>query len=505
VPTDSKNIVRCAIYTRKSTEQGLDQEFNSLDAQGEACEAYIKSQSSQGWKALPQHYDDPAYSGGNLERPALKRLLRDIQLGRIDVVVVYKIDRLTRSLADFAKLVDTFDAKSISFVAVTQQFNTTTSMGRLTLNVLLSFAQFERELASERVRDKVAASRRKGKWTGGTVPLGYDAKDKKLVLNNAEAETVRTIFRLYLELKSFGKLVAELDRRKIVTKRRNTKVAKYQGGIPFTYGPLAYFLKNRIYLGEMHHGGKWFKGEHEAIVDRQTFEGVQDLLKSNRVARRIKHSESGALLLGKLFDDKGNRMGPSFSSKNGVRYRFYVSTALRGRKHLAGSVSRISAPEIEEAVLRAVREKLDTNSVAPDGSLIDRIERVVLYKHKIQISVAPTVDNARASVIEIPQTSGEKSHVLSDPAYVGREPDQSLLKAIVRAHAWLADLTSGQYSSIEELSRAAQLHPKVVRQGLRIAFLAPRTTAAILGGTQPSDLTLTRIPKVLPLAWAAQP
>jgi DNA invertase Pin-like site-specific DNA recombinase len=383
VPTDSKNIVRCAIYTRKSTEQGLDQEFNSLDAQGEACEAYIKSQSSQGWKALPQHYDDPAYSGGNLERPALKRLLRDIQLGRIDVVVVYKIDRLTRSLADFAKLVDTFDAKSISFVAVTQQFNTTTSMGRLTLNVLLSFAQFERELASERVRDKVAASRRKGKWTGGTVPLGYDAKDKKLVLNNAEAETVRTIFRLYLELKSFGKLVAELDRRKIVTKRRNTKVAKYQGGIPFTYGPLAYFLKNRIYLGEMHHGGKWFKGEHEAIVDRQTFEGVQDLLKSNRVARRIKHSESGALLLGKLFDDKGNRMGPSFSSKNGVRYRFYVSTALRGRKHLAGSVSRISAPEIEEAVRRAVREKLDTNSVAPDGSLIDRIERVILYKHKI--------------------------------------------------------------------------------------------------------------------------
>ena len=233
-------LLRCAIYTRKSTEHGLEQEFNSLDAQREACEAYIKSQAFQGWKALPQQYNDPAYSGGNLDRPALKKLLADIEAGKVDVVVVYKIDRLTRSLADFAKLVEAFDAKSVSFVAVTQQFNTTTSMGRLTLNVLLSFAQFERELSAERVRDKVAASRRKGKWTGGTVPLGYDAKDKKLVINKSEAETVRTIFRLYLELGSFSKLVAELDRRKIVTKRRKTKVAKYQGGIPFTYGPLAY-------------------------------------------------------------------------------------------------------------------------------------------------------------------------------------------------------------------------------------------------------------------------
>jgi site-specific DNA recombinase len=208
--------------------------------------------------------------------------LADIEAGRIDVVVVYKIDRLTRSLADFAKLVEAFDARSISFVAVTQQFNTTTSMGRLTLNVLLSFAQFERELSSERVRDKIAASRRKGKWTGGTVPLGYDARDKKLVINKTEAETVRTIFCLYLELKSFSKLVAELDRRKIVTKRRDTKVAKYQGGIPFTYGPLAYFLKNRVYIGEVHHGGKRFKGEHQSILDKETFERVQACLSPTR-------------------------------------------------------------------------------------------------------------------------------------------------------------------------------------------------------------------------------
>jgi site-specific DNA recombinase len=287
----------------------------------------------------------------------------------VDVIVVYKIDRLTRSLADFAKLVVTFDAKSVSFVAVTQQFNTTTSMGRLTLNVLLSFAQFERELSAERVRDKVAASRRKGKWTGGTVPLGYQARDKKLVINKSEAEIVRTIFSLYLELGSFAMVVEELDRRKIVTKHRNTKLPKYRGGIPFTYGPLAYFLKNRIYLGETHYGGKWFKGEHEAILDRSTFDRVQELLKSNTVKRKIKFSESGALLQGKLFDDKGNRMSPSFSSKNGVRYRFYVSTALRGRMHKAGSVTRISAPQIEGLVQTALSEQFQ-------GSKEEMLEQV---------------------------------------------------------------------------------------------------------------------------------
>jgi site-specific DNA recombinase len=354
--TEIRKTLRCAVYTRKSTEHGLELEFNSLDAQRDACEAYIQSQASRGWKVLPQHYDDPAYSGGNLDRPALKKLLADIEAGRIDVVVVYKIDRLTRSLADFAKLVEAFDARSISFVAVTQQFNTTTSMGRLTLNVLLSFAQFERELSSERVRDKIAASRRKGKWTGGTVPLGYDAKDKKLVVNKTEAETVQIIFRRYFELQSFSKLVADLDRRGIVTKRRHTKVAKYKGGIPFTYGPLAHFLKNRIYLGEVHHGGKWFEGEHEAIVDRTTFDRVQQLLATKSKGRKAKRSESGALLAGKLYDDKGNRMSPSFSTKNGVRYRFYVSSALlRGRKTEAGSVGRVPAAAIESTVLAALK------------------------------------------------------------------------------------------------------------------------------------------------------
>jgi site-specific DNA recombinase len=507
MPGDPKHL-RCAIYTRKSTEHGLEQEFNSLHAQREACEAYIKSQASQGWKCLSQHYDDPAYSGGNLDRPALKKLLADIEAGRIDVVVVYKIDRLTRSLADFAKLVDAFDARSISFVAVTQQFNTTTSMGRLTLNVLLSFAQFERELSSERVRDKIAASRRKGKWTGGTVPLGYEARDKKLVINKDEAETVRTIFRRYLELKSFSKLVADLDRRGIVTKRRNTKVAKYNGGIPFTYGPLAYFLKNRIYIGEMHHRGKWFKGEHEAILDRRTFDRVQELLKSNASGRNIKRSESGALLAGKLYDDKGNRMSPSFSAKNGVRYRFYVSSALlRGRKDAAGSVSRIAAQEIEGIVEASTRERInDGDESLSTESIFERIDRVILKTKVIAITarLSGEDDNPGMKAFELPRVAKDTTAAVQiEPNETGRL-DQKLLQSMVRAHAWVIGLADGTHASIEDLATTVGLHPKVVRQALRLAFLAPDLTGSILQGCQPPTLSLATIPFALPLRWTDQ-
>ncbi|SHN66164.1 recombinase family protein [Bradyrhizobium erythrophlei] len=502
MPSNSTKVIRCAIYTRKSTEHGLDQEFNSLDAQREACEAYIKSQASQGWKALSQEYDDPAYSGGNLERPALKRLLRDIESGRIDVIVVYKIDRLTRSLADFAKLVEAFDAKSISFVAVTQQFNTTTSMGRLTLNVLLSFAQFERELASERVRDKVAASRKKGKWTGGTVPLGYDAQDKKLVINKTEAETVRTIFGLYLERKSFGKVVAELDRRKIVTKRRDTKVAKYNGGIPFTYGPLAYFLKNRIYVGEMHHGGKWFKGEHQAILDRPTFERAQNLLKSNRVTRRIKHSESGTLLRGKLFDDKGNAMSPSFTSKNGVRYRSYVSTALNGRKHKAGSVTRIPAPEIEAIIEHAVRCKLDEQGDSREA-VWDRIERAVVGAKSVRVTLTSmNADMTPAETIDIAWTAKNPSLPNASTVTPGPEPDRKLLLALVRAQIWLSDLANNRSPSVEELAIKVDIHPKVMREALKLAFLAPDIMTSIFAGEAMVELADLR--NVSALSWRSQ-
>ena len=496
--------LRCAVYTRKSTEHGLELEFNSLDAQREACEAYIKSQASQGWKALPQRYDDPAYSGGNLDRPALKKLLADIEAGRIDVVVVYKIDRLTRSLADFAKLVEAFDARSISFVAVTQQFNTTTSMGRLTLNVLLSFAQFERELSSERVRDKIAASRRKGKWTGGTVPLGYEARDKKLVVNKTEAETVRTIFRLYIELKSFGRLVAELDRRGIVTKRRDTKVAKYNGGIPFTYGPLAYLLKNRVYIGEVHHGGKWFKGEHQAILDRQIFEQVQVLLKTNAHGSKVKHFQSSALLQGKLYDDKGNLMGPSFSTKNGVRYRFYVSSALlRGRKAAAGSTSRVPAADIESAVLAALEPHQGR-----DGSVanpVEKLERVVVAHDHLLLTIAGTAhDDGPPQKIKIAWSIKAKDSATVVERNDGSESanNESLIQSVVRAHGWMRSLHDGAYGSIEELAKANGLHPKVVRQALRLAFLSPDVTSTILEGRQPKGLALARIPKLLPLSWA---
>jgi site-specific DNA recombinase len=497
-------VLRCAIYTRKSTEHGLELEFNSLDAQREACEAYIKSQTSHGWKALPQRYDDPAYSGGNLDRPALKKLLADIEAGRIDVVVVYKIDRLTRSLADFAKLVEAFDARSISFVAVTQQFNTTTSMGRLTLNVLLSFAQFERELSSERVRDKIAASRRKGKWTGGTVPLGYEARDKKLVVNKAEAETVRVIFSRYLELQSFSKLVADLDRRGIVTKRRTTKVAKYNGGIPFTYGPLAYFLRNRVYLGEIHHGGKWFRGEHKAIIDRQIFDRVQQLLATKATGRKAKRSESGALLAGKLYDDKGNRMSPSLSRKTGVRYRYSGSSALlRGRKAAAGSVSRIPAAEIESAVLAALEphQRRDRSAANP----VEMLERIVIAHDHLFITIAGTSDDdGPPQKIKIAWSIKARDSATVVERYDGSESvnNESLIQSVVRAHGWMRSLHDGAYGSIEELAKANSLHPKVVRQALRLAFLSPDVTSAILEGRQPKGLSLTQIPKLLPLSWA---
>lgn len=503
--SNAPKLLRCAIYTRKSTEHGLELEFNSLDAQREACEAYIKSQASLGWKVLPQPYDDPAFSGGNLERPALKQLLKDIEAGKVDVVVVYKIDRLTRSLADFAKLVEAFDARSISFVAVTQQFNTTTSMGRLTLNVLLSFAQFERELSSERVRDKVAASRRKGKWTGGTVPLGYEARDKKLVINPTEVQTVRTIFRRYIELQSFSRLVADLDKRGIVTKKRHTKVKKFNGGIPFTYGPLAHVLKNRIYIGETGHGGKWYPGEHKPIVDRKTFDKAQELLAAGVNKRSVKRSDSGALLIGKLFDDCGNAMSPSFSTKNGARYRFYVSSAiLRGRKTEAGSVARVSAADIERTLINALRARLKIDKVVFDADVIGTyVERAELRNRAIKITTTPAT-RIRSNQFSIPWQVREPGSATIIEADGERQPDAKLVQAIVRAHAWLHYLHSSKFDTVEALAASVKLHPKLVRQELRYAFLAPSITEAIIYGNQPATLSLARIPKTLTLAWPDQ-
>ncbi len=279
--------VRCAIYTRKSSEEGLDQSFNSLEAQQEACRAFILSQKHEGWTALNTRYDDGGFSGGTMERPALKRLLEDINSGKIETVVVYKVDRLTRSLNDFSKIIEVFDSHSVSFVSVTQQFNTTTSMGRLTLNVLLSFAQFEREVTGERIRDKVAASKRKGMWMGGVVPQGYDCVDRRLIVNRAEARTVRKIFRQYLRLGCVSELKDYLDRKRIGSKVRTSAAGRTSGGAAYSRGALYHLLNNRIYIGEIVHRGKSHPGQHEAIVPRELWNKVAARLEENNQAHRM--------------------------------------------------------------------------------------------------------------------------------------------------------------------------------------------------------------------------
>ena len=527
----AKNVplAHCAVYTRKSTEYGIDLEFNSLDAQREACEAYIKSQAHEGWRVLSEHYDDPAYSGASLERPALQQLLTDIDAGRINIVVVYKIDRLTRLLSDFAKLVEMFDRKNVSFVAVTQQFNTTTSMGRLTLNVLLSFAQFERELSSERVRDKVAASRRKGKWTGGGVPLGYDVTAKKLAINHAEAKIVRTIFKRYLELRCLRRLKEDLDSRGIVSKRRKTRNGGASGGCHMTYGPLAHLLKNRTYRGEIGHKGEWFPGEHEPIIDQVTFDQVQELMKANSVERRQKRSENGALLAGLVYDDRGNRMTPSFTTKRNVRYRFYVSTALlKGRKQEAGSLPRISGTDLETAVLSALRGKrarLPPEDTSSNREIVTNlIQNVEVGEKKIRVNLktpcagsVPHVSANRSELnmsdqsdvthyIDVPwqRTAGPLAYI-EEGAKRSNEPDLALVQAVARARLWMGLLINGEHASIESLAAFVNMHPKVVRKGIRLAFLAPEITRLIVLGQQPSPLTLTCLHEAAAsLAWAEQ-
>ena len=399
--------LRCAIYTRVSTEHGLEQDFNSLDAQREAAEAYIKSQAHEGWLLIKAHYDDGGFSGGSMDRPALQRLLSDVQAGSVDVVVVYKVDRLTRSLADFAKLVELFDAHSVSFVSVTQAFNTTTSMGRLTLNVLLSFAQFEREVTSERIRDKIAASKRRGLWVGGMVPLGYESRDKKLVINEEEAERVRLIFRRYLELASLGKLMEELRERGIVTKVRHLSNGRTIGGIPFTRGSLAYLLRNRFYIGEVRYRGEVCLAQHTAILDRELFEGVQQTLASQHRGTARARGRSGALLMGRLYDDAGNRMTPAHANKGGVRYRYYVSAALsQGRP--AGSVTRVSAREIEAAVVRALRERYPERDTLDDSTVITgSVDRIMLRDAALDIRLL--VDRESTDAVDDPENERDRS------------------------------------------------------------------------------------------------
>jgi DNA invertase Pin-like site-specific DNA recombinase len=327
-PRPSRRL-RCAIYTRKSSDEGLEQAFNSLDAQREACAAFALSQKHEGWSVLPTLYDDGGYSGGTLDRPALQRLLADIAEAKIDVVVVYKIDRLTRSLFDFAKIVEAFDARGVSFVSITQQFNTTTSMGWLTLNVLLSFAQFEREVAGERIRDKIAASKKKGMWMGGLPPLGYDVRGRKLVVNEEEAQTVLQIFRRYVDLRSVRALKVELDAAGIRSKHRSFADGTEYGGHKLSRGALYLMLQNRIYRGEITHKGNAYPGEHKAIVDQPLWDKGQAVLAENRVDRTTgADAKYPSLLAGLVFDDSGERLTPTHAVKKGTRYRYYVSSLL---------------------------------------------------------------------------------------------------------------------------------------------------------------------------------
>ena len=364
--------LNCAIYTRKSSDEGLEREFNSLDAQREACAAYITSQKHAGWLPVPDLYDDGGLSGGTMERPALKRLLADIRSGKVQIVVVYKVDRLTRSLADFAKIVDVLDAHGASFVSVTQQFNTTTSMGRLTLNMLLSFAQFEREIAGERIRDKIAASKAKGMWMGGNVPLGFDVKERKLIVNEAEAETVRMIFQRYAELGSVRLLGHELDRLGVVSKRREGAGGVLAGGNRFARGALYTLLQNPIYRGEIRHQGKVYPGQHEAIIDAELWQLVQEKLAGNRQARTLgETAEAASLLAGLIVDGEGQRMTPTHAAKKDRRYRYYVSTQLvSGFRSDHNKGWRIPAGDIEVLVLDRLRAFF-----ASDRDLIEALSR----------------------------------------------------------------------------------------------------------------------------------
>lgn len=437
--------VRCAIYTRKSSDEGLDQAFNSLDAQREACEAYIASQRLTGWKALAARYDDGGLSGGTLERPALQRLLADIDARRIEMVVVYKIDRLTRSLADFAKLVERLDAAGCSFVSVTQQFNTSTSMGRLTLNVLLSFAQFEREVTAERIRDKIAASKKKGMWMGGLVPLGYDRKDRTLVINAEESTTVRTLFSAYLELGNVRRLKEYADRHGLKTKRHTCASGRQQGGADFSRGRLYHLLSNPVYIGYIRHRDKVHDGLHAAIIDPETWQRVQELLARNAPGASLSGSArrtARSPLTGRLFDEAGEPLTPSHAVKKGRRYRYYVSRSVIRDSGSRQDGWRLPAGELEDAVRAAIREdgawKL-ANSLAGDDSSdpLSDVLRVQVSPDRIRIDM--TAQDGASRQIDAPVTLARRG-IETRLRVAGNSTanlDPVLIRRILRAMTWV--------------------------------------------------------------------
>lgn len=519
----SRKRLRCAIYTRVSTDHGLDQDFNSLDAQREAAEAYIKSQAHEGWSLIKTAYDDGGFSGGSIERPAVQRLLTDIRSGAIDIVVVYKVDRLTRSLADFAKLVELFDAHQVSFVSVTQAFNTTNSMGRLTLNVLLSFAQFEREVTSERIRDKIGASKKRGLWVGGMVPLGYASQDKRLTVVEEEAERVRLIFRRYRDLGSLDKVLRDLREKGIVTKVRSLSNGRTIGGIPFTRGPLAYLLRNRFYIGEVVYRGTVCPAEHDPIVDRDLFEAVQDTLNQQQRRWTNARSDSQALLMGKLYDDRGHRMTPSISvRKQGVRYGYYISSALhQGRREEVGSVARVAAPAVEATILRALRQHCPSTSSLDDRALVERhLVRAAMNSTAIEMTIrtGPHRDDGddsvpaaitislpwsrrptrRARAILVPETANEHIQIP-----IRAETRSTLVRSIALGRRWLAEITQGIVAGPDVIAARERCSPRRVAMMISLAFIAPDLVKAAIEGRLPRGIGFTRLTDP-PMEWSRQ-
>jgi site-specific DNA recombinase len=545
--------LRCAVYTRKSSEEGLEQDFNSLHAQREACESFIRSQQGEGWRLTKTHYDDGGLSGGTMERAALQHLLEDIRQKLVDVVVVYKVDRLTRSLSDFARMVEVFDAHGVSFVAVTQQFNTTSSMGRLTLNVLLSFAQFEREVTGERIRDKIAASKRKGMWMGGLVPLGYEVRDRQLVIDPSEAEIVKQIFLRYWELGSVRLLKDELDRQGIRSKLRVAKNGVRSGGQSFSRGALYTLLGNPIYVGEVRHKGTRYPGQHDPIVERTVWEKTHGLLHARARGKTSKAMSSP--LVGKLFDEGGEGLTPSHAVKGERRYRYYVSRGLiTGTPKQTESGWRIPAAEIERSIATAARMILDEHTamvadieqrdldagqiksildaasawssrLRSEAEAVDAlkllVDRVELRQDGIQLSIKLPVDSAeklagrdptnltltRLIPMQMRRRGVEMRFVIDGNSQVSPRTDPALLKLIARAHCWFDDLVSARSASMVEIGKREKVGKRYVSRIIRLAFLAPEIVEQIVNGCQPPNLTAESLLKdrtELPLAWDAQ-
>lgn len=550
----TKPRIRCAIYTRKSSDEGLDQDFNSLDAQHEACGAYIASQRHEGWVPDKTRYDDGGVSGGTLERPAMQRLLDDIDDGRIQMVVVYKIDRLTRSLADFAKLVERFDAAGCSFVSVTQAFNTASSMGRLTLNVLLSFAQFEREVTAERIRDKIAASKKKGLWMGGVPPLGYDPhpdpKTRGLVVSQSDAKTVEVIFHLYVQLGCLNAVMHKTSEMGLRSKRHHFKSGRTQGGNPFSRGQIYALLRNPIYIGKIRHKTNVWDGQHEAIIDIELWDRVQAKLQNasarprSRVGSVSSHSKTRtAPLTGKLRDETGDRLTPTHTQRHGRRLRYYVSNRL-----ISGGTDpsgwRLPGPALEQAVADVIARHLSDLAsghricVMPDVQIGDAVcakaqdltqrlrkgtpglitnitmggklakGRIVLNLQTTELAnelgLKPSQIDSSALQIQAPfelrRRGVEGKIVAGDPE---PEPDRTMLRALNRAHTWTADLRRGK--SLNDIAAATSHSDSYVRTRAQLAFLSPKIQKAILVGSQPPELTLEKIiRKPIPLDWNVQ-